>query len=230
MSEADLCRLRCKNVDKIYKSGDITLRVLQGVTYEPQPGKLNVISGSSGSGKSTLLHIMGGLEKPESGEVLWENQSIYTYSSEVLARWRCETVGFVFQAYHLLPELSVWENVILPAKILGKSRIEAMRRARLLVERVGMTSRMHHRPTELSGGERQRAAIARALVNNPRVVLADEPTGNLDKENGQRVLELLLELQREWQLTTVLVTHDEKIAALGDERYLLCDGRLKKVE
>jgi lipoprotein-releasing system ATP-binding protein len=222
--------LSCRELVKVFRTGDCAVHVLDGLTFAARPGKLNVICGSSGSGKSTLLHILGGIEKPDAGEVTWRNKSIYAMSSEVLAQWRSATVGFIFQAYHLLPELSVFENVLLPAKILGKDVRAAHQRARQLIERVGLHSRKDHRPGELSGGERQRAAIARALVNSPEVILADEPTGNLDRDNGRRVMDLFLELQREWQLTTVLVTHDEKIAALGDERYLLCDGKLKKTE
>ncbi len=220
--------LICKDVFKDYKVGNTTIRVLRGVSFFAKQGKLSVIRGRSGSGKSTLVHILGGIEAPDAGEVLWQQKSIYSMCPNSLALWRAKTIGFVFQSYYLLPELSVLENVILPAKIVKSDLHTAKKRALQLLDSVGLSSRVNHRPTELSGGERQRAAIARALINSPEIILADEPTGNLDSDSARCVLDLFLDLQRSWKLTSVIVTHDEKITTYADESYLLDEGKLKK--
>ncbi len=222
--------LFCQSLVKSFRCGGSGLRVLDGVDFTAMAGRVNVIMGSSGSGKSTLLHILGGIEQPDNGRVMTSLGDIYAASASTRALWRASQVGFIFQAYHLLPEFTVLENVLLPAKILGRCGRAERDRAHELLKRVGLTARSTHRPAELSGGERQRAAIARALINNPAVLLADEPTGNLDADNGLAVLDLFFDLQNERQLTTILVTHDADIAARGHVRYLLKNGKITRIE
>lgn len=232
MSEARKAEfpLACEAVRKSFRAGPAVVRVLEGVDFVAQSAKVNVILGSSGSGKSTLLHILGGIEKPDSGRVLCPRGDVYEMPHAVRARWRAANVGFIFQAYYLLPEFNVLENVLMPAKILGRCGRKERNRAMELLHRVGLSERARHRPAELSGGERQRAAIARALMNNPSVLLADEPTGNLDAENGRLILDLFFDLQRAHSLTTILVTHDAAIAARGHVRYVLRQGQLFREE
>ncbi len=187
-------------------------------------GELNTIQGASGSGKSTLLQILGGLEQPDAGEVRWEGESIYGWSRARLAAWRNLSVGFVFQAYHLFPELSALENVEFPARLARKS--EPAEGAQVCSTKSAWARVSHHRPSELSGGEQQRVAIARALRNNPALLLADEPTGNLDTATGHEIIDLLLRLHQERGNCLIIVTHDDRIAALGQRIYRLEDGRL----
>lgn len=218
-------QLQTHSVRKSYAVGRNEIRVLQQIDVAFVPGEITMIRGASGSGKSTLLHILGGLEKPDSGEVSWRGEAIYQWSSNQLAGWRNHTIGFVFQAYHLLPELSAMENVDLPARLDGRGDdTEALR----LLEAVGVGHRAHHRPAELSGGEQQRVAIARALRNNPELLLADEPTGNLDAATGREIMSLLLELQQTQKKTLIVVTHDDTIARLGQNTFILAGGEIQR--
>jgi ABC-type lipoprotein export system ATPase subunit len=184
------------------------------------------LRGASGAGKSTLLHLLGGLDAPNEGSIIFEGRSDLAALPGGLSRWRNERVGLIFQAYHLLPELDALENVCLPARIRRISPSEAVNRARELLRRVGLEDRMEHKPFELSGGEQQRVAIARALVNAPELILADEPTGNLDSRTGDGIMELLLELRSERQATLVIATHDPRVAARAPRSVELADGRI----
>ena len=215
--------LTCTSVQKTFRLGHSELKILQGIEASFPRGGLNTIQGASGSGKSTLLQILGGLERPDAGEVLWQGESIYAWSRGKLAAWRNQSVGFVFQAYHLFPELSALENVEFPARLARNS--DSAKGAHLL-DQVGLGSRLHHRPSELSGGEQQRVAIARALRNNPALLLADEPTGNLDAATGHEIIDLLLRLHAERSNCMIIVTHDDRIAALGQKIYQLEEGTL----
>jgi ABC-type lipoprotein export system ATPase subunit len=220
-------------VTKQYRlGGGIKLDVLKGVSLKLQKGELVAVVGSSGSGKSTLLHILGALDPPTTGTVICNGQSMAKIPSHQRDRLRCSYFGFVFQFYHLLPDLNVLENVLFPKMVQTSmwgwlSRSEhARRRCRELLEQVGLEERIRHRPNQLSGGERQRVAIARALANDPQVLLADEPTGNLDKRTGQGVLGVIKDLHHRGQ-TIVLVTHDPDVARQADRVLHLEDGRLK---
>ncbi len=215
--------LSCAALHKTFRLGRTDLEILRGLDVAfPRKG-LNTIQGASGSGKSTLLQILGGLERPDAGEVRWEGESIYDWSRSDLAAWRNLTVGFVFQSYHLFPELSALENVDFPARLARQSDPAI---ATHLLEQVGLGGRLHHRPSELSGGEQQRVAIARALRNNPALLLADEPTGNLDTATGHDIIDLLLRLHDERGNCLIIVTHDNAIAALGQQHYRLEEGTL----
>jgi predicted ABC-type transport system involved in lysophospholipase L1 biosynthesis ATPase subunit len=201
--------------------GDRNIEVLRGITLDITPGESLFLCGASGAGKSTLLYTLAGLERPERGVVKFGDVDVYAQSERSLARLRNTKFGFVFQAYHLLPELTALENVALPALIGGADRSEA---AQAALARVGLAERLHHLPAELSGGEQQRVAIARALINNPEVIFADEPTGNLDSTTGGSIVELLLNLVREEKKTLVVVTHDRTLAARGDRHLDMRDG------
>jgi lipoprotein-releasing system ATP-binding protein len=216
--------LTCSALHKTFRLGHDVLEILQDLEAAFPPGRLHTIQGASGSGKSTLLQILGGLERPDSGEVRWHGESIYGWSRSQLAAWRNLSVGFVFQAYHLFPELSALENVEFPARVARQS--DAAQSAHLL-DQVGLGSRLHHRPSELSGGEQQRVAIARALRNDPALLLADEPTGNLDVNTGHGIIDLLQKLHQERGNCMIVVTHDNAIAALGEQRFRLEEGKLK---
>ncbi len=186
--------LRAQDLHKSYDLGRRLIEVLHGVSLEIGEGEFLSLQGASGTGKSTLLHLLGGLDDPTSGEVFASGQSLSAMSSKRLAKWRNDEVGFVFQSYHLLPEFDALENVLLPARMAHSNRAESQKRAESLLERVGLAKRMSHLPAELSGGEQQRVALARALINRPQLLLADEPTGNLDSKTGGEVLDLLLSL------------------------------------
>ena len=217
--------LACSALHKTFRLGHTDLQILRGLDASFPRGGLNTIQGASGSGKSTLLQILGGLEPPDSGEVRWQGESIYGWSRGKLAAWRNLSVGFVFQAYHLFPELSALENVEFPARLARRSEPAASAH---LLEQVGLGARLHHRPSELSGGEQQRVAIARALRNNPALLLADEPTGNLDAVTGHEIIDLLLRLHQERGNCLIIVTHDDRIAALGQRTYRLEEGVLTR--
>ncbi|TVR18023.1 MAG: ABC transporter ATP-binding protein [Balneolaceae bacterium] len=221
--------LRCSAVTKNFKSeaGDGELKILQGVNLDVKQAEIAAIVGSSGSGKSTLLHILGGLDKPTSGDVFWHGESIYSHKPDRLAELRNEHIGFVFQFHHLLPEFTALENVMMPALIKDVKFAIAEKRASELLERFGMQERLHHRPSQLSGGEQQRVSMARALTNNPSIILADEPTGNLDEKNTDTILSLLLQLRELENVAIVLITHEEEIAAKCDTRYTLQNGILE---
>jgi len=215
--------LRTRALDKRYGHGDGEVRALEGVDLEVTRGEALAVMGPSGCGKSTLLHLLGGLERPSSGEVWVAGRRVDALSEKALARMRREAIGFVFQAFHLMDELTAVENVELPALLAGRSPGAARRRAAELLEDVGLTDRATHLPSALSGGQRQRVAIARALSNEPIVVLADEPTGNLDSAATLDVLRLLERLRAAGQ-TLVIVTHDERIAATADRLISMRDG------
>ena len=202
---------------------DHELTILEDIGFRIAPGEAVAIVGASGSGKSTLLSLLAGLDAPTSGSVLIDGTDITQLSEDRLARLRGEKIGFVFQFFHLVPSLTAFENVLIPMEIAG--RRDAADRARQLLEEVGLTERAHHYPSQLSGGEQQRVAIARALANDPPIVLADEPTGNLDSATGRYIMELLMRVHRARGTTLVLVTHDAELAALADTRLVLRDGR-----
>ncbi|MDF7805997.1 ABC transporter ATP-binding protein [Pontiellaceae bacterium B12219] len=217
--------LKAEKVERIYRVGKTELKVLKGVSLSVNMGETLAIMGESGSGKSTLLHVLGGLDKPKSGKVEFNGTSIYGMSAAHLARFRSENVGYVFQSFHLLPELDIVENVALPAMAIG-SRKAAKARARELLVEVGLAERVGHRPQELSGGEQQRVAIARALMNEPDIIFADEPTGNLDSGTGEKVLNYLFQLVEARRHTLVLVTHSQDVASRCSRELFLKDGLL----
>ncbi|MBD5641546.1 MAG: ABC transporter ATP-binding protein [Desulfovibrio sp.] len=204
---------KLENVGKTFSVAGEELEIFKNLNLDVEKGEALAIVGSSGSGKSTLLHLMGALDRPSRGEILFAGESLASMSQAGQAHFRNRRLGFVFQFHHLLPEFSALENVALPGLIAGRKMAEMLPRARQMLERVGLGSRMGSRPATLSGGERQRAAIARALILNPEVILADEPTGNLDEHTGAQVGELLLELNRELGMTLVVVTHNQDLAA-----------------
>jgi putative ABC transport system ATP-binding protein len=215
--------IELRGVSKTVQSGDRPLTILHPLDYTIAPGRFVAIVGPSGSGKSTLLGLLAGLDAPSSGEIVIDGVDITRLSEDALARLRGEKIGFVFQFFHLVPSLTAVENIAVPMEIAG--RRDAMARARQLIAEVGLADRAHHYPSQLSGGEQQRIAIARALANDPPIVLADEPTGNLDSGTGRIVLDLLLNVRRTRGATLVLVTHDAELAALADTRLMLRDGR-----
>ncbi len=224
--------LRVVDVHKSYRRRGIEVPVLQGVDLHINEGRFTSIVGQSGSGKSTLLHLLGTLDRPDRGEIWCDQQRIDNLPSQQRERLRNRTFGMIFQFYHLLPELTTLENVMVPKMIehsvwrFWRHKRTIVERATTLLERLGLSHRLHHRPSQLSGGEMQRAAIARSLMSQPSILLADEPTGNLDRQNGQLVMESLLSLCRDEQLTIVMVTHDESIAKQADHRVQLVDGRV----
>ena len=213
-------------VSKTYQIGKRALEVLTGVNVVVEPGDFLALRGASGAGKSTLLHLLGGLDSPTAGEIWFEGRNLATLSEAQLAQFRNAKVGFVFQAYHLLPELDAVENVCLPARMAREPAGIVARRARELLGRVGLGDRTDHRPFELSGGEQQRVAIARALIRNPALLLADEPTGNLDSHTGQGIIDLLCELRAEGNTTLIIATHDTKVAARAPRVIELVDGQV----
>ncbi len=219
--------LEARGVRKSYRTGTADLEVLKGVSLSIEPGAFLAIVGPSGAGKSTLLHLLAGLDKPTQGEVTWQGKSLAQFSDTELSRFRSEAIGVVFQFYHLLPELDALENVMLPALVRGGRADEALRkRAAAMLEQVGLGARMTHKPNALSGGELQRAAIARALMNEPKLLLCDEPTGNLDSKTGAEVVELLLGLRKQRQMGLVLVTHQPSLAEQAERRITLRDGQI----
>ncbi len=216
--------LVAENLRRSFKIGPRKIDVLRGITLEISRGESVFLVGASGAGKTTLLYTLAGLERPEAGTVTLDGTPLYTGSENALARLRNQQMGFVFQSYFLLPELTALENVLVPAMIRGTN---ARDRALSLLETVGLADRHHHLPTELSGGEQQRVAIARALINDPGILFADEPTGNLDSTTGGGIMDLLLALVRERAKTLVVVTHDARLAARGDRKLEVADGILK---
>ena len=227
MNENGHTVIEVRDLHKGFRQGPRRIEVLKGINLQLTAGHSLAIVGASGAGKSTLLHILGGLDRPDSGEVLINGQLIWSMSEAQRGRLRNETMGFVYQFHHLLPEFTAQENVAMPLLIRRTRKDEAMDQARALLSRVGLGQRLGHKPGELSGGERQRAAVARALITRPQLVLADEPTGNLDAGNGQHVLALMLELNRELQTSLVIVTHDQSIAGHMDRVLLLENGKLQ---
>ena len=220
--------LSARGVQKTYRLGARSLDVLRGVDLELRAGDFVALRGASGAGKSTLLHLLGGLDTPTVGEVWLSGRNLARLSRGELASVRNFEVGYIFQAYYLLPELDALENVCLPARMARVSADKAAARGRELLERVGLKDRMEHKPYELSGGEQQRVAIARALINQPGLILADEPTGNLDSHTGQEIMNLLLSLRSEQNVTLVMATHDEDLAKLAPRVIRLVDGLEEK--
>ena len=219
--------LEAVGLKKSYAMGRRSLPVLRGIDLSIQAGELAVIVGPSGAGKSTLLHLLGGLDRPTAGEVRFEGRNLYALPEREVSHLRNKEFGFVFQFYHLVPELTALENVALPARVGGRASLsEARQRARKLLDQVGLIGRADHLPTELSGGEQQRVAIARALMNGPRVVFCDEPTGNLDSANGEGILKLLLQLNHEQGTTLVVVTHEPAITKVARRVFTLKDGEM----
>jgi len=218
--------IRVVGLSKTFSDGPAAVPVLSDLELVIAHGEKIAILGESGAGKSTLLHILGALDRPTGGQVLFEERDVFARPNRELGAFRNREVGFVFQFHHLLPDFTALENVMMPALIQGLARDDARRRAAEMLERVGLAERAAHRPGEMSGGEQQRVAVARAVVLRPRVVLADEPTGNLDRVTGDTIHALLLQLNVEHQITIVTVTHNERLAVLADRRLLLTRGQL----
>ena len=220
--------LRIQNLTKIYGSGDTAVRALDNVSFSVQKGEFVAIIGPSGSGKSTLLHILGGVDRPTSGKVFIEDNDIYTLNENKLAVFRRRQIGLIYQFYNLIPVLNVEENITLPLLLDGRSVDRAY--LQRLIDTLGISERLSHLPNQLSGGQQQRVSIGRALVNNPAIVLADEPTGNLDSKNSAEIVELLKHFNRENHQTLIVITHDERIALQADRIISIEDGRIARDE
>jgi len=218
--------LSARGLTKSYAMGKRRLEVLRGIDLDVARGEFLALRGASGAGKSTLLHLIGGLDSPDAGTILFHGQDLVGFSESELTRFRNHRAGFVFQAYHLLPELTALENVCLPARLARTGAAAAEKRGRELLEQVGLRERTDHKPYELSGGEQQRVAIARALINGPELLLADEPTGNLDSRTGGEIIELLKALRTDKNTTLVIATHDARVAAHAQRVIELADGRV----
>jgi len=222
--------LEAKGIHKTYRLGKVLVSALRGVTFEVEPGEFVAILGPSGSGKSTLLHVLGGLDRPEKGSVLIDGINISTLNDAKLAEVRLRKIGFVFQFFNLLPRLTALRNVELPLTLADVSEKESVKKATEMLELVGLKDRIDHRPTELSGGEQQRVAVARALINDPKIVLADEPTGNLDTKTGWEIVSLMKRLNAEKGQTFVVVTHDQGVAETANRILQLKDGVIQGVK
>jgi len=220
--------IRVEHLSKEFYLDGETISVLEEINLAVNVGERLAICGESGAGKSTLLQILGALDQPTSGNLLFSDENVFTWSPEKLAGWRNGRVGFVFQSHHLLPEFTALENVMIPSLIRGDSRKTADISARTILNRVGLSSRLHHKPGELSGGEQQRVALARALVLNPPLVLADEPTGNLDRKTSLEVEDLLFELNKEFGMALVVVTHSQRLANRMSRIAYLEDGSIRE--
>jgi lipoprotein-releasing system ATP-binding protein len=218
--------IEVSGLKRSFQKDGIVIEVLKGVDFTADKGEFITIMGPSGAGKSTFLHIIGTLDKPTEGRVLFGGQDIMSFSEDEQSRFRNEKVGFIFQFYHLLQDLNVVENVMMPLLIRRMKPAEAEAKARTFLETVELTHRLNHKPGELSGGEQQRVAIARALINEPEVILADEPTGNLDRKTGREVMRQILAIQKNISATLILVTHDPEIGAVGERKLTMVDGEL----
>lgn len=216
--------LEARRITKRYSIGNRDIPVIDDLSISVSDGEFVVVEGKSGSGKSTLISLLSGLDKPTSGKVFVEGRDITDLSEDDLAPLRNQTIGFVFQSFHLVPSISALENVMFPAELKGEP--DALKKAERLLEKVGLKDRGSNFPHQLSGGEKQRCAICRAMINDPRIIFADEPTGNLDSENGRSILDLLLDLRKERRTTLVLVTHDQEVARTADRIITLKDGRI----
>jgi lipoprotein-releasing system ATP-binding protein len=218
--------IEASGIKKSFQKDDVVIEVLKGVNLTADAGSFITIMGPSGAGKSTFLHIIGTLDRPTEGTVLFEGQDIMKFTEDEQSRFRNERVGFIFQFYHLLQDFNVIENIMMPLLIRRVRPDEARTKAQGFLETVELTHRANHKPGELSGGEQQRVAIARALINEPSVILADEPTGNLDRKTGREVLHQILSIQKKLSATLILVTHDPEIGSVGDRRLTMVDGEL----
>lgn len=213
-----------KNITKTVKSGTEDLTILNDVSFEVPDGQFVSVTGASGSGKSTLLGLIAGLDAPSNGDIFVDGESIVSMTEDQLAETRSKKIGFIFQSFHLIPSLTAFENVLIPLEIAGSK--DARRRAESLLEDVELTNRGHHYPSELSGGEQQRIAIARAFANRPSILLADEPTGNLDSKNGSHIYDLMLQMHDTHDVTLILVTHDQSLADRAERQIVLVDGKI----
>ena len=227
MSTTDL---RIEQLVKTYPSGAATLTILKDLDLQVSEGQKIAISGASGCGKTTLLHLIGGMDQPDSGRILFGEQDLSQIEPAALALYRNREVGFVFQFHHLLPEFSAVENAMMPLLLRRQPASSARTRASQLLSQLGLGERLHHRPGELSGGEQQRVALARSLIGQPRLLLADEPTGNLDATTSQEIHELLMEVHDDFALTSVIVTHDPRLAGLCDQGWKLEFGKLERID
>jgi len=216
--------IELKNVTKVVRSGTEDLTILDQVSMEIPDGEFVAVTGASGSGKSTLLGLIAGLDAPTSGEIYIDDESVTAMNEDDLAELRSKKIGFIFQSFHLIPSLTAFENILIPMEILGLR--DAKDRARQLLVDVDLTNRGHHYPTELSGGEQQRIAIARAFANQPKILLADEPTGNLDSRNGSHIFDLMTDLHSKNNVTLILVTHDNFLAQKAQRQIIMKDGRV----
>lgn len=216
--------LSCTDLHKSYYQAGVELKILDGINLQIKPGETVSIVGSSGSGKSTLLHILAGLDKMSSGEVVIDGQTLSHLNDNQVCNLRNQKLGFIYQFHHLLPEFTALENVLMPLLISGQDSIENRDFAKHLLDRMGLSKRSTHYPAQLSGGERQRVAIARAIINNPKIVFADEPTGNLDNHTGSQVLDIFFKLQEEVKTSLIVVTHDHAVAAMAQTHYRLYNG------
>ena len=221
--------LTAQALTKTYKLGKRSLEVLRGVSLSVARGDFLALRGASGAGKSTLLHLLGGLDSPNAGEIRFDGQNLAAFSDRALTKFRNQKIGFVFQAYHLLPELDALENVCLPARMARVPAEKAEKRGRELLAHVGLQDRMEHKPYELSGGEQQRVASARALINKPELLLADEPTGNLDSHTGGEIIELLCRIWAQQNTTLIIATHDANVARRAPNVVQLVDGQIAAV-
>jgi len=215
--------IKITNIEKSYGN----LKVLKNIDLEIHEGEVIAICGASGAGKSTLLHIMGTLDKPDKGEVFFDTTSVFALNDRDLSLFRNQNIGFVFQFHHLLPEFNAVENVALPAMIAGESKKNAIKKAQKMLQIMNLAERFLHKPAQLSGGEQQRVAVARALINNPKIVLADEPSGNLDTEHAQKLHQLFFDLRNQFKKTFVIVTHNTELANLSDRKIIIQDGKIK---
>lgn len=221
--------IKTENLIKTFTTTkDVKLEILKSISFEIVEGKITLILGASGAGKSTLLHLLGGLDKPDSGKIYFKGENILEFPEKKIAKFRNMNIGFVFQFHHLLPEFTAMENVAIPQMILGTSFRKASERANTILNEVGLSDRKNHKPAELSGGEQQRVAVARALANAPQLILADEPTGNLDSLNSQIVSDLIVHLNKKYKMTFVVVTHNLEIQKIADYLYEMKDGKLFK--
>lgn len=217
--------LEAKNIHKNYKTGSSSvLEVLKGVSVKFSAAEIVAVVGQSGAGKSTLVHILGLLDKPSEGELLFDEKNVTGLSDEQVSKIRNKNIGFVFQFHHLLPEFSAIENILMPSLISGKNRSEDIEKAKSFLNDVGLFDREHHKPSELSGGEQQRVAVARALMNSPKILFADEPSGNLDSENAEKLHDLLFNLRTKYNQTFVIVTHNKDLANRADRIITLSNG------
>ena len=221
--------LKANNINKSFRSNEkVTLEILKSISLDVEENKISVIVGASGAGQSTLLHILGGLDKLDSGEVIFNSTNIYNLTDDKLARFRNNNIGFVFQFHHLLPEFTALENIMIPQMINGVPEKKASMQAKDLLNEIGLIERVNHKPAELSGGEQQRVAVARALANDPEIILADEPTGNLDSQNSIILQELFTKLKNKLNKTFIIVTHNRELMFLGDNLFEMKDGTIYK--